>query len=101
VREWFVYIVENASRLLYTGVTTEPDRRVQEHNGTTKGARYTRGKGPWRIVYIEPEHTKVSALKREHVIKRLRRERKLELIRLNPYQAKLSASSQSDGAHTS
>jgi len=77
---WFVYIVTNSEALLYTGITTEPERRLREHNGTTKGARYTRGKGPWRIVYLEPVPDRIAALKREYAIKQLRRAQKLELI---------------------
>src|SRR5512132_1576617 len=67
---WFVYIVRCADRTLYTGVTTEPARRVAEHNDGC-GARYTRSRAPVSLVYLERAKDRGAALRREHEIKRM------------------------------
>jgi putative endonuclease len=64
---------------LYTGVTTDLARRLREHRAGT-GARYTRARGPFRLVYQERYAERSSALARELAIKRLTRRAKLELI---------------------
>jgi len=70
---------------LYTGVTTNPERRVKEHNGcspgkTDRGAAYTRARRPVRIVYKEQHPDRSDACKREFELKRLPRNAKLNLI---------------------
>lgn len=75
---WFVYIVRCADRSLYTGVTTEPDRRVAEHNDGC-GARYTRSRCPVSLVYLERADDRGAALRREHEIKRMTAAGKNEL----------------------
>jgi len=77
---YFVYILECADTTLYVGITTELERRIEEHNHDKKGARYTRGRRPVRVVYSEECDTKSLALKRELEIKSWPREKKLELI---------------------
>lgn len=79
-REWTVYIVRCDDGSLYTGVTTEPDRRLAEHGGSGRGARYFNGRRPLRIEYREPHHTRSSACRREAEIKKLSRAGKLRLI---------------------
>lgn len=74
-----VYIVACADGTLYTGYTTDVQRRVEEHN-QGKGARYTRGRTPVELVHTETFETRSAALAREHAIKRKRRAGKLELI---------------------
>ena len=65
---WTVYIVECGDGTLYTGITTDLPRRLQAHiNG--KGAKYTRGRGPFSVVYTESHPTKSEALQREAHIK--------------------------------
>jgi len=66
---------------LYTGIATDVDRRVVEHN-TGQGARYTRGRGPVTLVYREEVKDRPAALKREYAIKRMRADQKRELIDL-------------------
>lgn len=69
---------------LYTGISTNPDRRLGEHNGKgRKGAKATRYGRPWRIVRTERYTTKSLALKREAEIKRLKRTEKLLLCGLS------------------
>ena len=75
----FVYIVECADGTLYTGWTTDVEKRLQTHNAG-EGAKYTRSRRPVRLLYSEPCADKSAALKREAEIKRLSRADKLALI---------------------
>ena len=79
---WFVYILHSVSTdRLYVGITTDPDRRLAEHNGKgKKGARYTRQGRPWTRVYLEDAADMVAALKREYRVKRFHRPQKFALI---------------------
>lgn len=81
---WTVYIVESASGTLYTGVTTALQRRLQEHAGGRRGARYFRVSAPRRVVYTEPADDRSTAQRREAEIKRLPRAAKLRLIAQAP-----------------
>lgn len=76
---YFVYIVECADQTLYTGWTTNVERRLKIHNAG-RGARYTRERGPVRLVYVEEVPSRSAALKRELAIKRLPRANKLKLV---------------------
>ncbi len=76
---FFCYILECADGSFYTGWTTDPPRREKQHNAGT-GARYTRTHGPVKMVYIEEQPDKITALKRELAIKRMTREQKKKLI---------------------
>lgn len=75
---WVVYIIQNEKSELYTGISNRPETRLASHNAG-KGARFTKGKGPWRFVYQEPAESMSAALKRERAIKRLGRPAKLRL----------------------
>ncbi len=75
----FVYIVECADKTLYTGWTTDVKQRLKTHNAG-RGAKYTRERGPVRLVYVEEMPDRSTALKREREIKRMRRTKKLKLI---------------------
>jgi len=76
---WAVYILQCADGTLYTGITNDVTRRFQEHqNGT--GAKYTRGRGPLKLLYTEELATRSVALKREAAIKAMSRTDKLALI---------------------
>ena len=75
----YCYIVECADGSYYTGWTTDPVRRVKAHNAG-RGARYTRMRGPVRLVYVEEQPDRSSAMKRERAIKALPREKKRKLI---------------------
>jgi putative endonuclease len=76
----FVYILRCADDTLYTGYTTELVRRIQEHN-EGKGAKYTRGRGPVELVYVEEAADRSLGQSREEAIKRLTRSQKEELIK--------------------
>ncbi len=77
---YFVYILKCSDDTLYTGITTDIKRRVDEHNNSDKGAKYTKLRRPVALVYSEPSEDRSSASKREYVIKKLSRLKKLELI---------------------
>jgi len=76
---WSVYLVECADGSWYTGIATDVERRIDEHN-RGRGARYTRGRGPVALVAQRSELTRSEALKLEHRIKRLRRSDKLAAL---------------------
>jgi len=75
-----VYILECADKSLYTGIAKEMERRVDEHNNSPKGAKYTKARRPVRLVYEERHRSKNSALKREIAIKKMRKAQKEKLI---------------------
>lgn len=77
---YFVYILKCNDGTLYTGITTDMKRRVEEHNGSVKGAKYTKIRRPVSLVYEEELENRSSASKREYAIKKLKREDKLRLI---------------------
>lgn len=78
---WYVYIARGSDNTLYTGITTDPVRRQDEHNGKGgKGAKSLRSKRPVRIIYTEIHKTRSDASKREYEIKQKSREEKLTLI---------------------
>jgi putative endonuclease len=66
--EWVVYMLECADKSLYTGITTNLERRLAEH-AAGKGAKYTRGRGPFRLVYSETYAGRAEATRRETAIK--------------------------------
>ena len=77
MNDWFVYIVRCADDSLYTGITKDVDRRVQEHNAGDKlAAKYTRARLPVVLVYQETCESRSAATKREIEIKQLSRKDK-------------------------
>ena len=77
--EYFCYILECADGSFYTGWTTDPDRRLREHN-RGQGSRYTRIRRPVELVYLEDLPDRSSAQKRERRLKSLTRLHKQKLI---------------------
>ncbi len=78
--QYFIYILKCSDDTLYTGITTDLKRRVNEHNSSQKGAKYTKLRRPVELVYSEESEDRSSASKREYTIKKLSRKEKLELI---------------------
>ena len=76
---WCVYIVQCADGTYYTGWTVDIEKRLIQHNKGL-GARYTRTRLPVKVVYIEEQPDKVTAMKRERAIKALPRKKKKELF---------------------
>jgi len=75
----YCYIVQCSDGTFYTGWTTDPEKRVKVHNAG-RGARYTRTRRPVKLVYVETQPDRVSAMKREFAIKAMTRARKQKLI---------------------
>lgn len=75
----YCYIVECSDGTLYTGWTTDPERRVTQHNKGL-GAKYTKVRRPVRLVYLEPQPNRTAAMKRELAIKRMNRLQKNKLV---------------------
>lgn len=86
---WWLYMLRCADGTLYTGITTDVERRLAEHN-SGKGAKYTRSRRPVEVVYREPCPDKSAALRREIAVKRLSRAQKCKLMEGNglPWDAK-------------
>ena len=76
---WYVYILRCGDGTLYTGVTSDVTRRLKAHRAG-RGAKYTRGRGPLELTYVEQVPDKRTALRRELAIKKLKREAKEALI---------------------
>jgi putative endonuclease len=77
---YFVYILECSDGSLYTGITKDLVKRLEEHNTSSKGAKYTKARRPVKLVYKESSLDRSSASKREYAIKKLTRLKKLQLI---------------------
>ncbi|MEL7186905.1 MAG: GIY-YIG nuclease family protein [Pseudomonadota bacterium] len=75
-----VYIVECRDGTFYTGVATDVERRLREHESGARGARYLRGRGPLRVVFKSEVGDRSYAQRAEYRIKRLAREQKQALI---------------------
>ena len=76
---WTVYILGCSDDSLYTGITNDLERRIEEHESGT-GAKYTKGRGPFKVLYVEERPSRGHALKRELEIKALDRADKFELM---------------------
>lgn len=76
---WTVYIIRCDDGSFYTGVTTDLERRFNEHRDHPRGAKYFNGRLPVEVVYREDNHTRSSAHQREAAIKKLSRKEKLRL----------------------
>jgi len=79
--EWSIYMIKTRLNTLYTGISTDVERRFKEHSGVSKrGARYLKGKGPLELVWQQMVGTKSDALVLEYKVKKLNRRQKLCLI---------------------
>lgn len=78
---WSVYIIRCSDGSLYTGITTDVERRFREHSAQKgRGARYLRGRAPLALVYTCPVGDHAAALRLEYRIKQLRRAQKQQLV---------------------
>ncbi len=78
---YYLYILECADKTLYTGITTNLERRIKEHNNTKQGAKYTFSRRPVKIVFFQEFQNRSQASKEEIKIKKLKKTEKLELIK--------------------
>lgn len=77
---YYLYILKCADDTLYTGITVDLSRRVEEHNSSELGAKYTRGRRPVELIYSKTYDNRSMASKEERLIKRLSKRQKLDLI---------------------
>lgn len=85
-QSWTVYILRCADGTLYTGITRDLARRIQEHN-QGRGAKYTRGRSPVELVFTTPCNSRSEALSREYAIKKLSLKQKINLIQSYPSES--------------
>jgi putative endonuclease len=76
---WQIYIIRCSDETLYTGITTDIERRMREH-AQGRGAKYFRGRQPVELLYLEGGHDRSSASRRELAIKKLKRDEKQALV---------------------
>ena len=77
---WYLYILRCGDGTLYTGITTDVEKRLEAHR-SGKGAKYTRGRGPLELVYRESCGDHSNALKREVAVKKLTRDQKEAMLK--------------------
>lgn len=87
LNQWYVYIIYCSDDSLYTGITTDVERRYKQH-ATQRGAKYFRGRQPKQVVYLESNHDRSSASKREIKIKKMLKVEKIKLIASTENQLK-------------
>lgn len=80
MKEYFVYILECSDGTLYTGISVDIERRIQEHNTSPLGAKYTKGRLPVKLIYSKAFLNRSLASKEEARIKKLSHDQKLALI---------------------
>jgi putative endonuclease len=78
--QWYVYMVRASDQSLYTGITTDLERRLEEHQSGSAGAKYFRGRSAIEMVYSERADNRSAASVREAAIKKLPRAKKLALV---------------------
>jgi putative endonuclease len=84
---WQVYIIICSDNSLYTGITTDVDRRLSQHK-SGRGAKYFRGRQPVQLIYLESGHNLSTAIRKEASIKRMKRRNKCVLISSDANQMK-------------
>ncbi|MDD2356627.1 MAG: GIY-YIG nuclease family protein [Thiovulaceae bacterium] len=78
---YFVYILECSDNTLYTGIAKDVNKRLNEHNNSKNGAKYTKARRPVKLLHVEECEDRSSACKREYTIKQLSREAKITLYK--------------------
>ena len=79
MKPWYLYVVLCNDTSLYTGITTNINRRIHEHNSGV-GAKYTRGRGPVELVHLRQYKNRSDASKAEAKFKKFRRKKKIQII---------------------
>lgn len=77
---YFVYIVECSDHTFYTGIAKDVQRRIEEHNYSNKGAKYTRVRRPVKLLHVEEFENRSQASKREFEIKQMSKTAKIALL---------------------
>ena len=86
---YHLYILKCSDKTLYTGITTDLNRRIKEHNTTSLGAKYTSSRRPVKLVYSKKFKDRSSASREEARIKKLTRMEKMELIKNKSFTEKV------------
>jgi len=79
-KPYYMYVLSCKDGSFYCGVTTDPDRREKEHNGSKRGAKYTRSRRPVKLIFSMLCKSKSDAYKKEAAFKKLTRSQKLEYM---------------------
>ena len=80
---WYTYMVRCSDRTLYTGIAKDPEKRLNEHNTSKNGARYTRSRRPVQLVFLEKFTSRSAAARREYQLKHMSRAAKLKIMQDN------------------
>ena len=80
LKDWFIYMLRCSDNSLYTGVTTDVERRVIEHNAKKSVTKYTRVRQPVEVAYQEKAESRSAACKREAQLKKLTKKEKETLV---------------------
>ena len=80
-KHWFLYVVGCCDSTLYTGVTTDLSRRVNEHNTSKRGAKYTKTRRPVDLMWSKGYNNRSEAQSAEYSFKKLSRKQKLDIIK--------------------
>jgi putative endonuclease len=86
---WWVYVLRCADDSLYCGITTDIERRLKEHNGSSKGAKYTRSRRPVALLFSRSCESRSIATRLELRFKSLQRHQKLKLLSEKNFDALL------------
>ena len=88
--DWYLYLIRCRDSTLYTGISTDVDRRLAQHQGEgSTGSRYLKGRGPLNLVFKEKVGSKSLALKLEHRVKKMSKARKEKLIKVGRYAVQI------------
>ena len=88
--DWYLYLIRCRDSTLYTGISTDVDRRFAQHQGSgNAGSRYLKGRGPLRLVFQVKLGSKSLALKLEREVKRLSKARKEKLIKAGRFAVQI------------
>jgi putative endonuclease len=79
--DWYLYVLRCADGSFYAGITTDPKRRLDEHNTSARGARYTRARRPVELIKSWRVPDRSTATKREMAFKRLSRDQKIAVLK--------------------
>ena len=77
---WYLYVLQCSDGTYYTGVTTDVKRRLNEHNNSSRGSKYTKTRRPVKLIYFSEFENRSSAQKAEYRFKKLKREQKERAI---------------------
>ena len=79
-KKWYVYILLCSDGTYYTGVTTDLNRRLEEHNTSSRGAKYTKSRRPVRLIYFSEYDNRSSAQRAEYRLKKRSKQQKEQII---------------------